>query len=160
MEQNNNYIAIMIDSLNKKVRILDEIISINEEQSNIITDIKKNMTEYDITLDKKAKLIDELNILDAGFQNIYDRIKDDIKNNSAMYADEIKQMQHLITQITDKSVQIQQSEERNRQVIETQFSKIKGEIKSFKENRQAATKYYKNMQNTQYVPSHFLDRKK
>lgn len=160
MEQNINYIAIMIDSLNKKVNILDEILQINKEQSELIVDIKKNMAEYDVTLDKKDKLIEKLNILDDGFQKIYDRIQSEIKNNSSKYPEEIKEMKRLIALITDKSVEIQQGEEKNRQVISAQFAKVRQEVKAFRDNKKVAYKYSTNMQRTEYVPSQFLDKKK
>lgn len=160
MEQNVNYIKIMIDSLQKKVIILDKIIAINEHQAEIIIDIKKNMAEYDATLDEKQLLIDELNILDEGFQTLYNRVQEEIVNNADAHKDDIREMQKYITLITEKTVEVQTKEEKNRQIISQQFSLFRQEVKQFKQNKQATSQYYNTMQNTGYITPQFLDKKK
>lgn len=160
MEQNVNYIKVMIDSLRKKVTVLDEIIAVNKQQSEVIVDIKKNMVEYEASIDKKQLLIDELNVLDDGFQALYNRIQEEIVSNSDCHKDEIKEMQGLISIITDKSVEIQLGEEKNRQVIAQQFALLKREVRNFKDNRKIANTYYNNMQKTNYITPQFMDKKK
>jgi len=160
MDQNVNYIKVMIDSLRKKVSILDEIININNQQAKIIVDVKKNMVEYEASIDQKQMLIDELNKLDDGFQALYNRIQEEIISNSNSHKEEIKEMQKLISIITDKSVEIQSGEEKNRQVIAQQFALLKREVKGFKENRKIANKYYNTMQRIDYITPQFLDKKK
>ena len=160
MDQNVNYIKVMIDSLRKKVSILDEIININNQQAKIIVDVKKNMVEYEASIDQKQMLIDELNLLDDGFQALYNRIQEEIISNSTSHKEEVKEMQKLISIITDKSVEIQSGEEKNRQVIAQQFALLKREVKEFKENRKIANKYYSTMQKIDYITPQFLDKKK
>ncbi|WP_099469199.1 flagellin biosynthesis protein FlgN [Konateibacter massiliensis] len=160
MEQNVNYIKIMIDSLQKKTTILDKIIAVNEKQAEIIVNIKKNMVEYEASLDEKQLLIDELNLLDDGFQALYNRIQPEIVNNAEAHKDEIKEMQHYIALITDKSVEVQNGEEKNRQVISQQFALFKQEVKSFKANKKVTSQYYNTMQQTNYIQPQFLDKKK
>lgn len=159
MEHKVNYIKIMIDSLQKKVAILDEIIIVNEKQATIIIDIKKNMVEYESILDEKQLLIDALNTLDDGFQALYNHVQDEIKNNSEQHKENIKEMQRLIGIITDRSVEIQTGEEKNRAVIAQQFSSFKREVKKFEENRKIASQYYNTMQKTSYITPQFLDKK-
>lgn len=160
MKQDVNYIKIMIDSLQKKVKILDGIIAANGKQALIITDIKKNMVEYEASLEEKQLLIDELNKLDEGFQTLYHRIQKEIVNNSVAYKEEIKEMQRLIGIITDKSVDVQTGEEKNREVIAQQFTLFKQEVKSFQQNRKVVGQYYNTMQKTNYINPQFLDKKK
>lgn len=160
MEQNVNYIKIMIDSLQKKVTILDKIIEVNEKQTGIITNIKKNMADYEASLDEKQLLIDELNLLDEGFQTLYNRIQEEIVNNADLHKNEIKEMQRYISLITEKSVEIQTKEEKNRQVISQQFSSFRQEVKKFKQNKKATSQYYNTMQKTNYITPQFLDKKK
>jgi hypothetical protein len=160
MDQNVNYIKVMIDSLRKKVSILDEIININNQQAKIIVDVKKNMVEYEASIDQKQILIDELNLLDDGFQALYNRIQEEIISNSTSHKEEIKEMQKLISIITDKSVEIQSGEEKNRQVIAQQFALLKRQVKGFKENRKIANQYYNTMQKIDYITPQFLDKKK
>lgn len=160
MEQSTNYINIMKDSLQKKVIVLDKIMSINMKQVEIIKDIKKNMTDYEKTLDEKQLLIDELNLLDDGFQALYTRVEEEISVHKNEYAEEIKEMQKCIALITDKSVEIRDVEEKNRQIISQQFSMFKQEVKKFKQNKRAAGQYYDTMQKTNYISPQFLDQKK
>ena len=160
MEQNVNYIKIMIDSLQKKVTILDKIIEVNEKQAGIITNIKKNMADYEVSLDEKQLLIDELNLLDEGFQTLYNRIQKEIVNNADLHKNEIKEMQRYISLITEKSVEIQTKEEKNRQVISQQFSSFRQEVNRFKQNKKATSQYYNTMQKTNYILPQFLDKKK
>lgn len=158
MKQDVNYINIMIDSLKKKNTILDKMIAVNKEQANIIIDIKKNMVEYEASLDEKQLLIDELNQLDDGFQALYQHVQEVMINHLDEYKIQVKEMQRYITLITEKSVEIQRQEENNRQVISQQFSSFKKEVVQFKENKRAASKYYNTMQRTNYIPPQFLDK--
>ncbi len=160
MEQSTNYINIMRDSLQKKIIVLDKIMSINRKQAEIIKDIKTNMAEYEKTLDEKQLLIDELNLLDNGFQALYTRVDEEISVHKNEYAEEIKEMQKCIALITDKSVEIREVEEKNRQIISQQFSLFKQEVKKFKQNKRAAGQYYDTMQKTNYISPQFLDQKK
>ena len=140
--------------------ILEDLIVANKEQAEIIVDIKKNMVAYEACIDKKQLLIDELNLLDNGFQALYNRIQEEIINNADCHKEEIKEMQKLISIITDKSVEIQNGEEKNRQIIAQQFSLLKREVKNFRDNRKIANTYYNTMQKINYMPPHFLDNKK
>lgn len=160
MEQGTNYINIMRDSLQKKIIVLDKIMAVNRKQTEIIKDIKTNMADYEKTLDEKQVLIDELNLLDEGFQTLYTRVEQEISAHKNEYVEEIKEMQKCIALITDKSVEIQEVEEKNRQIISQQFSLFKQEVKKFKQNKRAAGQYYDTMQKTNYISPQFLDQKK
>lgn len=160
MDQNVNYIKVMVDSLYKKVSILDKLLDINMRQAEIIIDVKKNMIAYEVSIDQKQQLIEELNLLDNGFQALYNRIHEEIIANSNNHKEEIKEMQSLISVITDKSVEIQLGEEKNRQVVAQQFALLKREVKNFKDNRKIANKYYNTMQKMDFITPQFLDKKK
>lgn len=160
MEQSTNYINIMIESLQKKIIVLDKIMSVNIKQAEMIHDIKMNMADYEKTLDEKQVLIDELNLLDDGFQTLYGRVEHEISAHKNEYVQEIKEMQNCITLITDKSVEIRKVEEKNRQIISQQFTMFKTEVKKYKQNKRAAGQYYDTMQKTNYISPQFLDQKK
>jgi len=160
MEHKMNYIEVMIDSLRRKVAVLDEIINVNLKQAEIIVDIKKNMAEYEASIEAKQLLIDKLNVLDEGFQTLYNRIQEELISDPGAHKDEIREMQQLIGKITDKSVEIQSGEEKNRQIISQQFASLKREVKNFKDHRKIANKYYNAMQQLDYIPPQFLDKKK
>lgn len=160
MENINDYISILIESLNKKVVILDDILKENENQKLAVSSEKMNEELFDQTIDSKEKLIKKLNELDTGFDAIYSRIKDDIVVHAERYSEEIKTLKGLISTITEKSMEVQISEKRNEQLVEKSFKNLRKEARKTKAANQAASDYYKNMSNTTVVEPQFVDKKK
>ena len=64
MDNNSSYIYILRDSLKKKTVILDKIIEENERQKESVSGEKLDDTAFDMSMDNKEKLINELNALD------------------------------------------------------------------------------------------------
>ncbi len=160
MDKGSTYIIILIQSLEKKVMVLDKIIESNKEQKEILSQEEMDTERFEANLNKKGNLIDELNLLDDGFQDIYDRIKDELGANREAYKEEIKQMQKLISEITEKSVTIRAEEERNRALASKQFDNMRGNITTAKRSRQAANTYYSNMSRVNMVDAQFMDKRK
>lgn len=160
MDQGSTYITILIESLEKKVDVLDRIIEANREQKEILSQEEMDTDLFEANLNKKGDLIDELNLLDDGFQGIYDRIKDELGANKEQYKDEIKRMQALISAITERSVTIRAEEERNRSAASKQFDRMRGSIGSAQRSRQAANTYYSNMSKVNMVDAQFMDKRK
>ena len=104
----NTYIAILIQSLQKKNKILDVIIQKNKEQREGLEDPNLDPDDFDQIMDAKSKLIDQLNELDSGFEEVFARVKEELELHRSEYKDEIFKMQELIRMITDKSLRIQQ----------------------------------------------------
>ena len=115
---------------------------------------------FDRLVDQKDPLIQRIMELDQGFETVYDRIKEQLLGNKEQYAAQIKALQSLIGELTDKSVKLQTMEQRNKSAIEQQFRKSREKIRQGRQNKQAALNYYKNMNNSNYVPPQFLDDKK
>ncbi len=160
MDQGNTYITILIESLEKKIIVLDKIIESNKEQKEILSAEEMDTDRFEANLNQKGELIDELNLLDDGFQGIYERIKEVINSNREAYKDEIKQMQKLISDITEKSVTIRAEEERNKVLAGKQFDNMRGNIGNVKRSRQAANSYYSNMSRVNVVDAQFMDKRK
>ena len=140
--------------------MLDRIVEANKEQKDILSQEEMDTDRFEANLNEKGNLIDELNLLDDGFQEIYGRIKDVISTNRDAYKEEIKQMQKLISDITERSVTIRAEEERNRQLATKQFDSMRGNIGSAKRSRQAANSYYSNMSRVNMVDAQFMDKRK
>ena len=157
---NKDYITILAESLQKKNAVLDEIQKANEEQRQILTDENLTPEEFEKTLGEKAELIDQLNQLDEGFEQIYEKVREELKDHMEAYAEQIRQMQAEIQKITDKTVAIQTEELRNKQLIENKFSSIKKQIREVKSSQKAVNTYYRNMMNRGVMEAQFLDRKK
>lgn len=161
--QNNteqNYIEILKDSLNKKLRVLDEIISVNNIQAEILKAEELDYAAFDKTIADKDRCIDEIRLLDKGFQTVYDRIKELFEKNKSLYAEDIKLMQEQITRLTEKSMDIQSQEARNKESFQNRVILSRREIKTAKTANKVAANYYQSMNRLNVVDSQFLDTKK
>lgn len=158
MEQ--TYIEIMIQSLGKKLQVLDRILEVNGIQKEILEDVKSDIEEFDKTIEEKAQLIEQLQQLDSGFEKLFDRVKKELDENRELHADEIRKMQSSIRLVTDKSMEIQAQEARNKELVVRRFTYVKETAKSVRTNSKIATQYYKNMMNLNYVDPQFMDNKK
>lgn len=154
------YIEIMIQSLKKKLVVLDELIEINARQRAILEDPEGDADEFDQTVDAKSALIDQLESLDSGFDKLYLRTKDMIQSHPDAYADEIIEMQECIRHITDKSMKAQSQEARNKELLMQKAAKVKSQARQVRANAKATSSYYQNMMKVNYVDPQFLDNKK
>lgn len=160
MAEKDPHIYVMIESLEKKEAILDQIIKVNMEQTRLIRQEKLKLSSFGQTLEQKAELIQQLGVLDDGFQSVYDRIKEVLKTSKSIYKTEIQTMQQFIGRITEKSMSIQAEEARNRLTIEAHFAKMKKDVKYAKKSNKVAANYYQNMSKLNLTESQFLDKKK
>ncbi len=156
----DNYLSVLEDSLKKKLQILDELTDYTTQQQELLKVEELDYAAFDRLVDQKEPLIQRIMELDQGFETVYDRIKEQLLGNKEQYAAQIKALQSLIGELTDKSVKLQTMEQRNKSAVEQQFRKSREKIRQGRQNKQAALNYYKNMNNSNYVPPQFLDDKK
>ena len=156
---NSNYLMIMVESLSKKINILEQLLSYTKEQEALLEEAEWSMEEFQQLLDKKGELIDVLNTMDEGFEQVYERMEEEINGNKEKYTTEILLMQQRIKMITDVSIKLQELEYKNKEKIEAEFSKKRNEIKNFRQSKDSVNKYYRTMSKTQIVDSAFLDKK-
>lgn len=159
MDNNDTYVKILINTLEKKEKVLDDLYRITIMQENILKSNTQDMDAFNNSIDDKEMLIQYLNELDAGFETIYDRVKLEMPLNKDGYREDILKLQELIMGITDKSVKLQALELRNKVAMESFFVVKKKEVKEFKKNSQSAANYYKNMVDRPQGESYFLDKK-
>lgn len=155
-----NYLSVLEDSLRKKLEIVDELTAYTLEQQELLQAEELDYEGFDQLVEKKDPLIQKIMELDQGFETVYDRIKEQLLQNKEQYAAQIRTLQTLISDLTDKSVKLQAMEQRNKSTVEQQFRKSRETIRKGRQNQQAALNYYKNMNNSSYVPPQFLDNKK
>lgn len=158
--QDKEYIAILQQSLEKKNRILDLIVEKNKEQRILFTDETLPPERLEENIKEKGDLVDQLNQLDDGFEQVYNRVREILNKEKEAYRDEIKKMQELIREITDKSATIQAQEQRNKELAAQKFASVKKEIRKARTSTKAASQYYKSMAKMNVVDSQFLDKKK
>lgn len=155
-----NYVEIMIQSLRKKVSIMDIIIDLDEEQKSLLEDPKLTPEEFDEIVEKKSDMIEQLIQLDKGFEKLFARMVEELELNKDYYRDQILEMKSLIRLITDKSMEIQVQEARNKDLMTLKFDRIKSSARNVRKGAEAVTKYYKSMSGTGFVESQFWDQKK
>ncbi len=159
----NSYVNILIESLEDKDKVLDEILAEDAEQAKIFKEEDPDLEALEKSQERIGELAARLDKLNDGFQSVYDRVRAELQNNKEQYRDEIKRMQELITVITGKTVKIEAEQNRNRRDAKSLFSKKK---KSFADKRNTVRKLnlYANQMNnvipTGQAEAAFLDKKK
>ncbi len=141
----DTYIAIMLQSLKKKEQVLDEIIRLDDQQKDTLTDLECPFDVFDETVEAKSACIDQLNQLDSGFEKLYAQVAEELDQNREDYAKEIRDMQQCIRRVTDKSVKIQAQEARNKQLMKEKFSTVQKQATDVRKNSRAITGYYNSM---------------
>ncbi len=156
----STYVNIMIQSLHKKVKVLEEIKSLNQLQKALLEDDKASVDDFDKTVEDKSACIKQLEQLDEGFDTLFAKVKEALNEDRETYADRIRTMQELIRQITDLSMELQAQESRNKDLMTRKFVSVKERAKVVRTNTKVANQYYKNMMNLHYVDPQFMDNKK
>lgn len=151
---------ILVESLEKKSRILDEIIEENAVQERLFKQEELDMDALDASSDRMGELAEKLELLDEGFESVYDRIRQELINNKSAYREEIKRMQELIAVITEKVVTINAARMRNKLQAENRFKKSRQQIGTASSKIKVTQSYYNNMNQLNFVNPQFYDNKK
>ncbi len=125
----DNYLSVLEDSLKKKLQILDELTDYTTQQQELLKVEELDYEAFDRLVDQKEPLIQKIMELDQGFETVYDRIKEQLLGNKEQYAAQIRALQSLIGELTDKSVKLQTMEQRNKSAVEQQFRKSREKIR-------------------------------
>lgn len=158
--EHKNYINILLQDLRKKNLVLDQIIEANLKQREALEDPNLDPDDFDTIVEHKAKLIEQLEQLDDGFEQIYARVREELMTNKAQYAGEIKEMQALIRQLTDKSASIEVQEQRNKASMTQKFNSVRKQVREIRASQKVVNQYYHNMMKTNFIDPQFLDNKK
>ena len=99
MAEIKQYVDILLESLERKKNILQIIQKENIKQEEAI---KKNsdLAAFDHIVENKSRFIAELELLDSGFEKVYDRVKEELPLAKDSFRNEIARMQQLISEIT------------------------------------------------------------
>lgn len=154
------YVRMMLDVLSKKEIHLTKLLELTVEQEALLKEEAFNEAEFALIIEKKSGNIRKLEEFDNGFQSIYNRVAEEIKDHKEEYKDQILEMQGLITRVTDLGVKLAALEEKNKNTLEMKFREKRQNIRQFKVSKQTADKYYKNMIGMQTGASYFMDQKK
>lgn len=158
--ENSKYLPIMIQSLKKKEQILAQIIQINQQQREELENPALDPDDFDKTFAKKAELIESLETLDNGFQELFERVRNELEGNKETYREEIRQMQDYIRRLTEKSADIQTQEARNKELMQQKFATVRKQVKEVRKSQKVVNQYYKSMMKGSYMEPQFTDKKK
>ena len=153
------YLSLLEDSLKKKNRLLDHLLKLTQEQEELIKEEDIEDDKFDKIIEEKEPLIEKVTELNIGFEQVYDRIKEELVSNKDKYHEEIQSLQRLIQELTDKGVRLQALEKRNKVNIELYLKDKRNDIKNFKLSNKTVSNYYKNMANQNQEASYFFDKK-
>lgn len=156
MEQ--TYVDIMIQSLKKKIKVLEEIKRVNVVQKELLENDRADVDDFDVTVEAKSKLIEQMEQLDSGFDKLFERVREELQANKPAYTNQIKEMQTCIRKITDLSMEIQSQEAKNKDLMTQKFVSVRQKAKVVRTNSKAASQYYKNMMQLNVVDPQFMDK--
>ncbi len=155
-----NYLALLEESLRKKLQVMAEIEKYNLRQQEVFRSENVEIERFDEYVEEKGRLIDKLTALDSGFEKLYAKVAEQLEGNREKYTVQIRTLKALVTEVTDVGVRIQAQEARNKKLVEDYFRKEKENIRIGRKSSRAAIGYYKTMNQSAVVPPQFLDSKK
>lgn len=155
-----DYIQIMIESLEKKIAVLDKISEINKRQYEVSSEQPFDLQKYDKIMNEKGKLIEEINSLDEGFTSTYDLVREEVTSDPSKYRDKIMLLQDMVRKAVDKGVAVEAQEKRNKTSMEASIAMKRREFRQRKVSQNAALKYYKAAQKINSVDPQLMDKKK
>ncbi|MDF2907668.1 MAG: hypothetical protein K0R34_2989 [Herbinix sp.] len=159
-DEKNTYLSLLEDSLIKKSLILDQLVQLSEEQETVMNQETIDEDSFNDLFDKKDHLIQAILKLDDGFEQVFQRVKEELTGHPGSYQKEIVRLSELITEVTDKGVSLQAIELRNKAKLEMYLQRKRKGIKDSKLSMKSANNYYKNMANQNQQQSYFFDKKK
>lgn len=153
------YIVALRESLEKKLKIMEETYSLCKIQSEVLDGTPVDFDRFDQLVDEKDICIDKITKLDEGFELVYQRVQDELASNKDAYSSEIKKMQELISKITDFTTKIMALEERNKNKVSSALSNERQFIKEGRRSVNVAMNYYNGMTGMGIPESRFMDKK-
>ncbi|MBR1391542.1 MAG: flagellar export chaperone FlgN [Lachnospiraceae bacterium] len=156
----NDYVTALKQGLSKKVDILKALSVLNEEQKSLLENPELDPDDLEKNIQTKAELVDALSLLDDGFEQVYERLKEELSTNRDSYTADIGEMQQFIKQIMALSASVQSQEQRNKALMEQKFAHVRKQIRGVKNSRTAVQSYYQTMMKVNYIDPQFMDDKK
>lgn len=161
MDNINTYISVLHGSLRKKLELIKKLLELTKEQNKILNAEKVDIDSFERIVDEKEIQINEVLDIDKGFQNVFSKISNVIKEYPQQYRQQILEMQNFIRTITDIGIEIENLEQKNREKFNKFLASKRNDIKDFKVSNKTAVSYYKNMSNQHREwQSYFVDSRK
>ncbi len=160
MDDLQNYLRILADTLSQKEQVLGQILILTRTQSELAEHDELDEMAFSNSVNEKEVLIARINQLDDGFTSIYERIRQDVIDQGGLYDTEIRKMQEQIKSCVGIGNEIRVLEERNHAKLTGHFASKKEAYKVKANANSAARSYHQAMTGGQYHASAFMDQKK
>ncbi len=138
----DNYLKILEESLQKKVTILDRLIEADESLMKRLASGIPELESFDEYLEEKENMTQELDRLDEGFESVFARVEEQLKDHKDQYAQEITRMQKLVREVTGKTTIAQNAEARTRKMVDEYFAKRRKQIRDGRVGTRVASSYF------------------
>lgn len=158
--QEREYLELLIQSLKKKLLLLNQIIVLNQQQKEMLMDENLDPDTLDVNVREKDELISQVTQLDDGFDEVYAHIADLMKKKHSDYEEELDRMRELIRQIMAKDASIRTDEQRNYELAQKKFARVKKQIREVKTSQKMVNRYYQNMMQQRQADIQYMDNKK
>lgn len=158
--QEREYLDVLIQSLRKKLVLLNRLSILNQDQREILQDEQATPDAFDINVRDKGDLIDQIVALDAGFDEVYAHIKDLMERDHSAYEDQLDEMRRLIRQVMAEDASVRAEEQKNYELAQQKFANIKKQVREVKASQKMVNSYYQNMMRQKPGDAMFLDNKK
>ena len=158
--QEREYLELLIQSLKKKLLLLNQIIVLNQQQKEMLMDENLDPDTLDVNVREKDELSSQVTQLDDGFDEVYAHIADLMKKNHSDYEEELDRMRELIRQIMAKDASIRTDEQRNYELAQKKFARVKKQIREVKTSQKMVNRYYQNMMQQRQADIQYMDNKK
>lgn len=155
-----SYIQMLEESLDKKCDILRQLQLLCHQQEEILRDEKARADAFEQNVEKKAVLIEHLEKLDQGFEQVFARVEEELQVKKEQYKDEILHMQDQIREITERSAKIQILEKKNKELAQKKFASVRSQARELRQSGKAVSSYYQGMMKPGATEPQFMDSKK
>lgn len=158
--QEREYLEVLIQSLRKKLLLLNKLLLLSQEQQTLLSDENLDPDTFEINIRDKEDLVQQVVALDDGFDEVYARIKVIVEGEHALYEPQLEQMRELIRQIMVKDANIREQEKCNYALAQKKFTSVKKQVREVKASQKMVNNYYQNMMKQSKFSPQFMDNKK
>lgn len=161
MSHVNTQLDILINSLNKKISYLEDILKRTKEQSSLLDKDELDLRVFNNIMNNKQNRIDKIFEIDNGFQEMFNKVKGYLNTNGELYKEQIKLMKEYILKIGELGVEIKVLESKNKTKFQLITNGKKSKVKEYRNNKNVVSNYHSNINNqNNATQSHFFDSKK
>ncbi len=160
MSSSESYISILIESLEMKSRVLDEVVRCDDRLKELVEAPDPDFRKIDENFREIGELSRKVERLNEGFETVYAKVRSELLTNKTEYAEEIERLKILIFQVTEKVVSIQAQEARNREAVLALLHGKRRELSKKRNSVKVANMYSNTMRGILKGDTYFMDKKK